>query len=364
MPSVYSSEYSTGTYTYTRVKVDYSGASATLYCQYSSTNSYTRGQDSNWVVKIDDAQGQQLASGSTGYVSFSGEQTDATIWSTTVTLPSTTSPTTLYIASTSTGSDHFLDFVGTVTIPTQGGTGPTGLTASNIVPSTEGFTADVSITSWNGGTPNFLGITAWTQGYVEPRLNQFDFSHNLTSTITVSNSSSYSGTLTIQPNTYYSLRASASNSLYQTNTDIGDFATLPAATTVSVSATTANSATIAYTTGADGGALTKAIEYSLDGGVTWQTGATVATGTATSGTYTITGLTAGTTYSIQTRTATTAGTTAGTTLSVTTPVSYKLYGSVNNETKQITKLYGSVNGQTKQIVKLYGSVNGVTKRIF
>lgn len=43
---------------------------------------------------------------------------------------------------------------------------------------------------------------------------------------------------------------------------------------------------------------------------------------------------------------------------------YKLYGSVNNQTKKITKLYGSVNGQTKRIIKLYGSVNGQTKRIF
>lgn len=43
---------------------------------------------------------------------------------------------------------------------------------------------------------------------------------------------------------------------------------------------------------------------------------------------------------------------------------YKLYGSVNNQTKKVTKLYGSVNGQTKKITKLYGSVNGQTKRIF
>jgi len=46
------------------------------------------------------------------------------------------------------------------------------------------------------------------------------------------------------------------------------------------------------------------------------------------------------------------------------PTTYKLYGSVNGQTKKVTKLYGSVNGQTKQITKLYGSVNGQTKRIF
>jgi len=41
-----------------------------------------------------------------------------------------------------------------------------------------------------------------------------------------------------------------------------------------------------------------------------------------------------------------------------------LYGSVNNVARRITKLYGSVNGESREIVKLYGSVNGVAKRIF
>ena len=43
---------------------------------------------------------------------------------------------------------------------------------------------------------------------------------------------------------------------------------------------------------------------------------------------------------------------------------YKLYGSVNDEARQIVKLYASVNGQARQITKLYGSVNGEARRIF
>ena len=42
----------------------------------------------------------------------------------------------------------------------------------------------------------------------------------------------------------------------------------------------------------------------------------------------------------------------------------KLYGSVNNQAKEIRKLYGSVNGKAVRIRKLYGSVNGKSKLIF
>ena len=243
-------------------------------------------------------------------------------------------------------------------------TAPSGLYGSNITPSTEGFSAEVGITSWNGGNGHWRALTVYIQGYSTAILSSLDSSASLVSTITASNTTHTSGNPTLQPNTYYSLKVSASNYLAQSNVNLGDYATLPSATTVSVGTTTDTGITISYTTGTDGGALTKTLEYSLDSGATWQTGATVASGTATSGTYTISGLTPGTTYSIQTRTTTTAGSTAGATLSGTTTLSYKLYGSVNDQTKEINKLYGSVNGQTKEIVKLYGSVNGETKRIF
>lgn len=248
-----------------------------------------------------------------------------------------------------------------VVMPTIG-QAPSGLYGSNITPSTEGFSAEIGITAWNGGNGHWKALTVFTQGYSTAILSSLDSSASLVSNITATNTTHTSGSPDLQPNTYYSLRASASNYIAQANVSLGDYATLPAATTVAVDAVTPTTVTISYTTGADGGALSKTIEYSLDGGTTWQTVATVSTGTPTSGTYTITGLNNGTTYSIQTRTTTTAGSTVGTTLSATT--SSGLYGSVNGQTKQVIKLYGSVNGQTKEITKLYGSVNGVTKRIF
>lgn len=52
------------------------------------------------------------------------------------------------------------------------------------------------------------------------------------------------------------------------------------------------------------------------------------------------------------------------TVSIVPATTVKLYGSVNNQAKEIHKLYGSVNGQAVRIRKLYGSVNGRSKLIF
>lgn len=58
------------------------------------------------------------------------------------------------------------------------------------------------------------------------------------------------------------------------------------------------------------------------------------------------------------------GTTPVHTVSIVPATTVKLYGSVNNQAKEIHKLYGSVNGQAVRIRKLYGSVNGRSKLIF
>lgn len=58
------------------------------------------------------------------------------------------------------------------------------------------------------------------------------------------------------------------------------------------------------------------------------------------------------------------GTTPVHTVSITPATTVKLYGSVNNQAKEIHKLYGSVNNQSVRIRKLYGSVNGRSKLIY
>lgn len=166
-------------------------------------------------------------------------------------------------------------------------------------------------------------------------------------------------------NTKYYFRSRAKNSQLWSNYSSDKTATtLPAALdTASAGAIDDTTIRVEYTTAQGGTAYNKDIQYSLDDS-TWTTGATVSSGSSTSGSFDITGLTPETTYTIYLRVRTDAGSTQSGTITITTPVSYKLYGSVNGKTKRMNKLYCSVNGKTKLVTKLYGSVNGKTKRIY
>ena len=228
----------------------------------------------------------------------------------------------------------------TVTFP-AGTSAPEGLAISNVVPGTNSVTATWSVDVWNGTPGTFecdLGnSTTTTSGLRVPRYYTEVETSSLTTTQTLSASSSHTGgTFTISPNTQYFLFGYATNSNGDVAeyTDYYPFVTLAEAPTVSVSSVDSTSVTVAYTTASGGGYYAQNIQYSLDGGTTWVTADTVASGTtaATSGTYTITGLTPGTTYSIQTRVSTTAGTTTGSTLTaITTSAEVLLYEAVEQE---------------------------------
>jgi len=255
-----------------------------------------------------------------------------------------------------------------VTMPTFA-SAPTGLAAGAITRGSDSFTSTISVTSWGGtgsASTRGLELQCWTYDpstFVMPRRYQVVYGDNLSAEITVNNSSS--GELMITPNTMYTLGMYASNGTYNTgNQRIGNYTTLAAAPTVTVSSTTASSATLAYSLSADGGKYSKDLEYSMDSGTTWNTAATVSTGAATTGTFTLTGLTPETAYTVQTRVTTAAGTTTGPTVTFVTDAKTKIYGSVNGETKRIKKIYCSLNGETREVTKMYGSVNGLTKRIF
>lgn len=249
---------------------------------------------------------------------------------------------------------------------------PTAFSLSNIIPGTDSITATWSVGNWYSTPGTFecsLGNdTTYGSGLKQPRRYIEVSTSSLSTTQTISNSSAYSsGGFTISPNSRYYLFGYATNaSNFTSELGYTSVVTLPPAPTLSLDSTTSDTVTLNYSTVADGGYHSKQIQYSLDGS-TWTTGATVAGASASSGSFTITNLSAGTTYNIQTRVTTPSGSTAGTTVVATTsaPVTpAKLYGSVNGQTKQIVKLYGSVNGQTKQIVKLYGSVNGLTRLVY
>ena len=253
---------------------------------------------------------------------------------------------------------------------------PTGLTTTiaEIMPT--GVKFNTSVSSWGTeGTETDRYFENALMDHGSPYGSPYCYTHGthgisagVTETIEVStaNHNSLSSITTIAPNTQYYYGAWARNqSDKQANIIPGTVVTLAEALSVkSVLSVTSNSVTISYTTTADGGYYSKNIQYSLDNS-TWVTGATVSAAAATSGTFTITGLTPDTTYTILLRVSTTeTGATSSGSLTATTLAIAKLYGSVNGQAKQVKKLYGSVNGVAREITKIYGSVNGVAKRVF
>lgn len=167
-------------------------------------------------------------------------------------------------------------------------------------------------------------------------------------------------------NTQYYVRARAYNGqLYSSYSSDKNFVTLPAAlSSKSATAISPTSIRVDFTTASGGTAYTKYIGYSLNNSSWVGDAASVSSGSATSGSFTITGLTPKTTYTIYLRVRTTAGITTSGSVTVTTPADVHLYGSVSGKTQEVEKLYGSVNGKSKRITKLYGSVNGKTKLIY
>lgn len=314
MATAYSSEVSVGTYNRLRLRVEYSGTSATCYMEFRRTSSYT----GSWA----DSQATITFNGTTKSAPYSYSGTVGTSWVQLCNASGfsvSTSGGTYNWTFNNPGGSSVLGCSGSITIDAQG-TAPTGLSLSNITPGTNQIAATVSVTGWGGlGDANtrFREMSVWEYNNVggSNRRIQKATGNTLSSTITVTNSSEVTGSLTITPNTRYTLTTFASNgTMYTDQTNVTNTATLATAPTVSVNDYTDTTIVISYSTAADGGAYSKNIQYSLDGS-TWTTGATVSSASATSGTYTISGLTAGTTYSIRTRVSTTAGTTTGSTLS-------------------------------------------------
>ena len=126
---------------------------------------------------------------------------------------------------------------------------------------------------------------------------------------TTTGNSNYSHT-GLNPNTKYYYRARAKSSVgWSDYSSDASAVTLSGPSSMSVSDITTTSITVSYTTRSGGGVYAQNVQYSIDYGSTWITGATVAAGTTASktGTFTITGLTSGETYPIDTRISTTAG---------------------------------------------------------
>ena len=251
----------------------------------------------------------------------------------------------------SAGSGQRSDFAGTwsadVYFPEEY-SAPTGLNVSIAEVYTDGAKFNVSVSSY--GNPSsvsgrYIEAAILAQNSYGSYYRYKTAANTSSSQITVTNTSYTNGNLTINPNTQYYYGAYATNTQKSANKVQAQFVTKAPAPTVTLSSVSPVSATFAYSTVSDGGYYAKDLEYSIDGGNTWSTAVSTITGTASSGTFTVYGLMSGSPYALKTRIKTTAGTTLGTDIAFVTeaiPATVHLYGSVNDETEEITKLYGSI----------------------
>ena len=239
----------------------------------------------------------------------------------------------------------------------QGAVAPSGLNVSISSIADTGASFSVSLSSY--GTPNsadgryieaaIMGQSTYGGKY------RYDIAKNKASaTISVNNSSktNSSNPLTIVPNTQYWYGAYATNTSLSISKVQGTFITLPAYIT-SITANDVGQGEVYFTVNhaSEGSANTVVTEFSYDQ-ETWQT---------VSDEFNLS-LSEQTTLYV--RRSNNSGSTPVFSISVAPSTRVKLYGSVNNQSKEIKKLYGSVNGQSVRIRKLYASVNGRSKLIF
>lgn len=420
MATAYSSEVSVGTYNRLRLKVDYSGTSATCTVQFRRTSSYS----GSWS----DSGSKLTFNGTTKSAAYSYSGTVGTSW------VNLTSGITGFSVSTSGGTYNWsfskqygqLSGSGTITIPSQA-TAPT-------VPTISASTASASQVNVTWGTTN-LGTPTGTV-YLYGDTSSSPTTQKSSKTTTGNTTYNHTG---LTANTKYYYKATATNSAGSVSSSVVNAVTLPAGiSSITGSSLTATSIALSIVFNSSGSALTTTAQISTNNSSWSDTSMTNVQGTTK--TYNITGLTANTSYTRYFRVHTSAGnsgvksftwatkpanitsatatnigeTTAtvavacgasgsaattdlqvssdnsnwttvasnvqGTTVNVSltglTPNTsttryfrvHTVYGNsstytVTFTTLKIAHLYGSVNNQTKRVTKLYGSVGGQTKKI-
>ena len=308
MASVYSGASWTGDYTYTRVRVDYNGRTATAHLLYTRTNTWSGATGSGDATFT--FGGASVAFNQTRY----GQMTDSELASVSFSISAGGGT---YSGSSSGG---YMGGSWSVSIPSQR-TAPSGLSCSNIRRGIESFTATVGLSSWGNYVEDwtkYRELQCWTKsdsGLVEPRRWQptaKSSSCPLSGDITVSNSSSVTSgsSFRITGNTMYTLGVYADNGYTNTGSQrVGNYTTLPYAATLSLNKAHSSSLDINCATPANGNAYPQKIQYSIDGGTTWKDGITVTGSSAQTNVMTISGLNANTQYTIKSRVTTSAGTT-------------------------------------------------------
>lgn len=253
-------------------------------------------------------------------------------------------------------SNSWYDGSGSWTLPARGTT-PTELDVT--INSVQDTGATMRVTLGSYGTPSseanryieaaIMGQSTYGGKY---RYGTSKASTNAVITVNNNSSTNSSNPLTIVPNTQYWYGAYATNTVMSTSTVKGTFITLPAyISDVVVNDVGNGEVTVSVVHASEGTATTAYTEYSYNQ-TDW---------TTVQDTFSLEVLSATTIY-VRRRNST--GTTPVRTVSIVPATTVKLYGSVNNQAKEIRKLYGSINGKAVIIRKLYGSVNGRSKLIY
>lgn len=258
---------------------------------------------------------------------------------------------TMYV----TGPDGSFSF--TLSSIPQGAVAPSGLNVTLSSVQDTGATMAVTLSSY--GVPSseanrYIEASVMGQSTYGGKYRYDTTKASTSATITVNNNSATnsSNPLTIVPNTQYWYGAYATNTVMSTSMVKGTFITLPAyITDVVVNDVGGGEVTVSVVHASEGTATTVYTEYSYNQ-TDW---------TTVQDTFSLEVLSATTIY-VRRRNST--GSTPVRTVSIVPATTVKLYGSVNNQAKEIRKLYGSVNGKAVRIRKLYGSVNGRSKLIF
>lgn len=251
-----------------------------------------------------------------------------------------------------------------LTFPSSG-TAPTGLNVTNVSTSERSVKATVSVTGWGGlgdSTTRYRELQVWQADMSGANRYQRATGDTLSGTITCSNSSQ--GTLDIIGNTKYWIGGYATNgTLASGPTSFGTAITAPPKLFGAPGTITQNSAVINWTMGNQGGELDIDVDYMVNNSGNWVTAETITTSGAKSGSFTVTGLSPNTAYTVSIRSKAVGGqTTSGQPIPFTTAgVGAKVYCSVNNTRKKVKRIYCSVNGERKKVKKIYCSVGGVAK---
>lgn len=288
MATAYSSEVSVGSYNRIRIKCDYSGTSATLTIQFRRTSSYT----GTWS----DSGAKLTFNGTTKSASYSYSGTVGTSW---VNLKSNI---TGYSVSTSGGTYSWsftnpnggvLACSGSLTVPSQA-TAPTAPTIS--VATASSSQINVTYGTTNLGNPS--GTVYLYNGTSSSPSTQI-------SSKTTTGNSTYNNT-GLTANTKYYYKATASNSAGSASSSVVNATTLPAGiSSITGGSLTSSSIVLTLVYASSGSALTTTAQISTNNSSWSDTSMTNVQGTTK--TYSITGLTANTSYTRYFRVHTSAG---------------------------------------------------------